>query len=141
MSVEITERPFLPEGHELVGAVEERDQGCGTGPEQGSVGAHLKPDAHITELPLLGGLDPHIALPSRRVDAVEQQLAAKSPGDRRVAGKVEGHPHRIRVRRFVRQLHRDPKGKLLGDEEAHHHFCLNRLTHHTYPALAESGQD
>ena len=47
----------------------------------------------------------------------------------RVAGQMEGHPHRVRIPALVPELHRDPEGELLGDEEAHHDLGLDRLAH------------
>lgn len=106
-ALEVTQRALLPEGHELVRAVEKRNEWRCTGPEQGAIRPDLQPDVDVGEPLGLRGTDVHIAVAAGAVEAVQQQLAAESPGDRGVAGQVEGHPDRIRIAHLVPEFHRD----------------------------------
>lgn len=133
IAVEVTQRVLLPQRHQLVRPVEEGHKRRRTGPEERTVRADLKADVHIRQPFGLGRSDVHITVTAGAVETVEQQLAAERPGDGGVSGQVEGHPDRVRITDLVPELHRNTEGELLGDEEAHHDLCLNRLAHRSTP--------
>ena len=118
-----------PSGTSLSVRSRKATSGAALDPEQRPVAADLEPDSTSRQPLGLGRRDAHIAVPARPVEPVQQQLPAEGPGHRRIAGQMEGQPHGVGIPRLVPELHRDPEGELLGDKEAHHDLCLDRLAH------------